>query len=147
MNALKGYLVFMGLGQTYAVFAPSPRELNVHLGAVITYQDGTAKRWDYPRVNRLSQLERIPKERYRKFGCDNLAWPDFQPFSRLLLPDVAAYIARINNTNPGNPPVLVSIYRYSARIPKPEKGLGKPLPEHTDYKDLIQYKVTAEDLK
>ncbi len=146
VDQTKGYMTFLGLGQTYAVFAPAPREVNVHVGAVVTYLDGTSRRWDYPRMDRLSQVERIPKERYRKFGCDNLAWSNVRHMK--MLPDMARYIARLNYDDPKNPPKLVSIYRYTAPIPKPKDGLGKPLPPQSIYTDLIQYKVNpAEDLK
>ena len=68
------YYFFLGLDQDFGVFAPVPRNSNPHLVAIVRYKDGTTRIWNSPRMERLGFLEKIPKERYRKFFDDNCVW-------------------------------------------------------------------------
>jgi hypothetical protein len=143
-----GYYHYLGLDQDFGVFAPYPRNQNPHLLALITYKDGTTKLWMAPRMERLDQLTRMQKERYRKFFDDNLAWGMY----KTLWPDIAAYVARTNNDDATNPPQSVTVIRFSAIVLPPETGLkdeNKPLKNEPHFiKETIQtYRVRPEDLR
>lgn len=143
LAAFKNYIFFFALEQNYSVFAPKPRDANVHLVAVIMHKDGTLELWEYPRMERMNQVERLFKERYRKFAHDNVVWDEFTMY----LPDFARYIARLNNKTPNNPPVSISLLRYSASIPEPAQGLSGPLPPQSETQTIITYQVKPADLK
>ncbi|MFA6212003.1 MAG: hypothetical protein WCT03_17450 [Candidatus Obscuribacterales bacterium] len=136
-----GYYAFMGLEQAWNVFAPEPRRGNPHLTAIVTYQDGTSKLWTYPRMERLDFFTKIPKERYRKFFDDNAAWS-----FPMVWPDIARYVARIHYAEKDNPPILVTLTRFSSDILPMEAGLGKPNLPQSDTKVLGVYEITAKDL-
>lgn len=137
------YYSYFGLDQNWGVFAPHPREANPHLTAIIHYKDGSSRLWAYPRMERLSFLERIPKERFRKFFDDNAAWPKFD----ILWPDIAAYIARLNYRDQNNPPELVTLVRFHSFILPPAEGMGKKNPPHWETNAILTYNVKSEDLQ
>lgn len=141
IEPFRAYILFIGIDQDFSVFAPKPRSTNLHMCAVIRYRDGTERLWQYPRMERLAFVERMKKERYRKFFNDSLAWSRFKSF----LPDVARYVARQNNDRQ-NPVTSVTLLRYAAEIPGPEEGLGKPLPEHSELSILLHYDLKPGDL-
>ncbi len=144
-SAAEGYVAFLGFDQDWGVFAPKPIDQNIHLLAVIEHQDGSAELWAYPRMEQLDLLTRMFKERYRKFGHDNVANPRWQAF----LPDMARFIARQVNDGQ-NPPTMVSILKFSSPIPDPPldfKGkLTMKMPPQSNVTTLIDYRVRAEDL-
>lgn len=136
-----GYYTFMGLEQAWNVFSPGPRPTNPHLTAIITYQDGSSKLWSYPRMERLDFFTKIPKERYRKFFDDNAAWN-----ITVLWPDIASYVARINYLDKENPPILVTLTRFSSTILPMEDGLGKPNLPQSETQVLGVFAITEKDL-
>jgi len=103
-QATNSYVLFLGLDQSYTVFAPPP-EFNLHFFAVVTRQSGLMEIWQYPRMDDLSLVDKLFKERYRKFLNDNLA-ADLLSSHR---PALARYIAR-QKQNPQDPPYIVSIF-------------------------------------
>ncbi len=137
-----GYIAFIGLDQSYSVFTPKPKDENLHLVAVVEHADGSEELWPYPRLEKLPIFKRMSMERYRKFGLDNLAQPRFKN----LWPDFARYIARQTNA-PGNPPIMVSVLRFSSPIPPPYGNLKLPLPQQSDLTTLFSYRVKPEDLQ
>lgn len=136
-----GYYAFMGLEQAWNVFAPEPRSYNPHLTAIVTYQDGTSKLWNYPRMERLDFFTKIPKERYRKFFDDNAAW-----LIPAVWPDIARYAARISYERKDNPPKFVTLTRFSSTILPMEAGLKKPNLPQSETKVLGVYLITDKDL-
>jgi hypothetical protein len=104
-NVFRGYIIFLGLDQDYSMFAPAPRKINRHMFALVTFHDQSTAIWSYPRMERLKYWQSMFKERYRKFGNDNIVESCF----KMYLPDLARYIARLHAC-PGNEPDLVSIY-------------------------------------
>lgn len=137
------YIFFLGLDQNFAMFAPNPPQHNVFLAALITYEDGATKLWFYPRMERLGIIERIGKERYRKFFNDNFAFNNVPEQQR----DLARFIARQNDTYPDNKPVMVTLMRYHGDIPAPSQGIGKPLPRASNSHPIMTYPVAPEDLQ
>jgi hypothetical protein len=140
----KGYVLFAGLDQDFAMFAPDVRMINLHIEAVVTYKDGANRLYVYPRMERLSILNRMIKERYRKFGYDNIVRPIFSP----LWPDFARFIARQCNVEPlKNPPAKVTVIWYQSTIAPPAVGLGKPIPFQSQGHTLISLPISEEDLQ
>jgi hypothetical protein len=142
---VQGYVAFLGFDQDWSVFAPKPIDQNIHLIAVVEHQDGTEELWAYPRMEKLDLLTRMFKERYRKFGHDNVANPRWKAF----LPDLARFVARqVNDAQ--NPPIMVSILKFSSPIPEPpeefNKKLSMEMPPQSNVTTLIDYRVKAEDL-
>lgn len=133
------YIIFLGLDQNYAMFAPDVRKTNRHLFALITFHDLSTLLWLYPRIERMSILEAIQKERYRKFANDNIVAPCFKMF----LPDFARYIARLQACC-HNQPELVSLYLSETAIPQPEQeSIAIPLGKLTN---IFTYQVEQGDL-
>ncbi len=136
------YLGFLALNQDYSVFAPNPRSVNVHLEALVTYSDGTTRIWRYPRTERMNLWQAMIKERYRKFGDDNIAWT----LNNKLLQDLARYVARLTS-NGSHKAMMVTLIRYFAAIPPFPYGLNEKLPAHYEVHILNTYAVKAEDLQ
>lgn len=138
----RGWAAFMGFEQDYSMFAPEPRHENLHLIAIVTHQDGTLEIWRYPRMEELDLIARIFKERFRKFGYDNIVDPRFGT----LLPDLARFIAR-RTALFSNPPRSVSIICVSDEIPPPAIDTADRLPNRASETALIDYDVEPPDLK
>ncbi len=111
-------------------------------------------------MERLGFLEKIPKERYRKFFDDNCVW-DKVPET---WPDIARYVARASMVEKSNPPETVSLIRFSSKIPPPpmpddlpppqgqdrkkqEKTKWEANPPHYESKLLITLKIHPQDLE
>ena len=138
---LEPFILYTGLWQTYTVFAPNPRNFNLDLQATIVYRDGSSSVWKYPRMEQMGLLERMEKERFRKYGYDNLNSAD----NRVLWPDFARYVARLNRRD-GNQPALITLERNWADIAAPAVGMGKPLPAHDHHRRFFTYTVVRGDL-
>jgi len=137
-----GYYHYLGLDQDFGVFAPTPRNSNSHMVALITYKDGSTKLWMNPRMLRLDLLTRMQKERYRKFFDDNMASATYSS----IWPDINAYLARISNDDPDNPPVSVTLIKYAAIVLPPETGLHLKNEPHFIRQTLQTYYVRPDDL-
>ena len=115
------YFMFIGLPQAFNVFAPSPRRRNIHVMATITYRDGVTQVYSPPRLDRIPLIEKLFRERYRKYLADNLP----SGINKYLSVDLARYIARKYNRFKDNPPATVSILCYVSAIPPIENGSSK----------------------
>lgn len=136
------YLNFFGLWQGWQVFE-KPRLYNGYLTALVTFSDGTQRTWNFPRMEKLGLIEKMFKEKYRRWTNDCVS-DESKPY---LWPDAARYIARLYR-DPVNQPVSVSIIRHWVWIPPPEKGLAKELPEQDDGQNVLYTgQISAEDLK
>lgn len=137
------YINYFGLWQNWCVFV-SPHTVNVYMSADIKYKDGSVSSWEFPRMDKMGILEKMYKERYRQWGTDAVS-DDTMP---MLRPDAARFIARLHNTEAGNPPVSVRIVRHWTYIPAPIDGLGKPLPEEEDGEEVVyDGDINPEDLR
>jgi hypothetical protein len=141
-DLLRPYLSSVGLIQNWAMFAPEPLSLNVYVEAQITYRSGRTVEWMFPRPQDFGYAERYLKERQRKFVSDALRLDVYAA----LWPGAARYVARLNNTDPTNPPVAVKFIRHWSKILLPEPGQPhKQEPEHSYA--FFTYAVTPEDLR
>jgi len=154
---LNKYMNFVGIWQTYSVFAP-PRSNNLHLIAIVTYKDGTTRIYPLPRVDRMPLFDKVRKERFRKYLEDNAAWTEV--YGSFLVKDLARYIGRESDVFKGsqaNPPHSVSLIRLHSELPvmrAPANGLSSnPLARapnnrpHTDMKLILHYYLSEDDLK
>lgn len=140
------FLSYFSLYQGYGVFAPNPTVRNSHLVGIIYYEDGTMRLYKFPRLERISMLEKLTQERYRKFTEDNLP----NPANNHILKDVAVYIARKCNTfesqdGVSNRPKYVLIQQFYSEVPPIHLRL--PSPSHFNVKTLCSYSITKEDLE
>jgi len=138
-NLIRPYVLWAGLFQSWDMFAPVPKRANTYIEATLVYRDGTTKTWTFPRMEQMGLLERIPKERYRKFA-ESLQADELDE----LLPDAARHIARRNST-PANPvKTVILIQNASFMVPRPDGGYGaEPWQSHV----LLGYGVRPEDLQ
>jgi hypothetical protein len=144
MNIFRGYIVFIGLDQDYSMFAPEPRKKNRNLFVLITFHDQSTAIWSYPRMERFKCWQSMLKERYRKFGNDNIVESCFKIF----LPDFARYIARLH-TCLDNEPEIVTIYLHEEDIvyPTASRGCDKEIQAVPRLINLFTYRVKSTDLQ
>jgi hypothetical protein len=137
-----GYLNFFGFWQGWSVFE-KPRTYNAYLTAVITRQDGSQATWEFPRMEKLSIIDKMFKERYRRWTNDCVSDPNMS----YLWPDAVRYIARLYRC-PDNQPVSVSIVRHWIWIDSPAVGLDKPLRTADDGQQILcTCAISAKDLE
>jgi hypothetical protein len=137
-KGLDVYMVYSGLSQGWAMFAPNPTSLNSHVEAEITYQNGRVRVWRFPRPEEIGYFERMFTERFRKWANDRLR----MDANAALWPDAARYIARLND-DPTNRPVTVALVRYWSQIGPP----GSKQPEPWQHTTFFTYTVTPADLR
>ncbi len=140
-SAVGRYVLFVGLFQKWDMFSPDPSRLNNFVSATITYRNGERRLWVFPRMEMLGYFDRYAKERYRKYANDNLRLDS----NAQLWPDAARYVARINNTNPANPPVSVVLIRYWSTVPPPDPN-GYYVESPWQQYPFFRYAVGPRDL-
>jgi hypothetical protein len=101
------YLLFTGAWQAWDMFSPDPIQIRTRMDATVSFRDGSRATWTFPEMAKLGLIERFQKERYRKWGQDNVRsdanWRLWEP--------TASYIAR-QYADPKNPPVRVELHRH-----------------------------------
>ena len=142
------FYVFFSLFQAYGVFSPNPAIANSHIIASVMYDDGSTRLYPMLRINRMGLIEKIVRERHRKFLEDNIP----QPTNAKLLDDLARFVARqCNDLKPsdsGKPPrtpVYVTLIYYWSEVPPIIRQ--KPNVPHFNSRVLCSYPVIPEDLK
>jgi hypothetical protein len=140
--------VFFDLYQGYGVFAPNPATNNSHITATVMYEDGSIRIYPLMRIERVSLLEKLIRERHRKFLEDNIP----QPANIRLLDDVARFVARqcndVKPTENGKPalkPKIVTLIYFWSEIPP--IASNKPNARQFNKRILCTYPVHPEDLQ
>jgi len=148
MEPLQPFLSFFCLHQGYGVFAPSPSTRNSHMVALVFYDDGTSRLYALPRLERISMLQKLYKERYRKFLEDNLPNKN----NAHIVNDVARFVARQcdvfkgkDRNGPANRPKVVMLINMWSEVPPIH--VHKPSPLHFNMNVLCSYPVKSEDLE
>ncbi len=119
VGVVRPYMIITAMAQSWSMFSPNPDKMDVYLEAKITYANGQTKSWEFPRMAHLNYVKRIEEERWRKMtevvthGGNHQLW---RPLAR--------YAARVNDTDPRNPPVKVELFQHMRVIPPP----GQPIP-------------------
>ncbi len=136
--------LFFGLDQNWRLFSPEIKDINFHTLAILTFEDGSKKIWELPRMKRLDFWQRFKDEKFRKWSIDSLPWPDYKEFH----PDFAVYVGK-KFYNPSNKPVSLSLQLFWTDIPDPEKHFTKVenLPEHTRMNNVFFYRFKEGDLQ
>jgi len=137
---VRPYMLWSGLFQGWDMFAPSPRNINSYLEAVVIFKNGRTQTWKFPRMEKLGFAEHGYKERYRKFA-ENVQ----NDANSALWPDVARRIARMHNS-PSEPPAIVLLIRYWSEI-KPPAGSAPYHPEPWRANIFFEYNVKPQDLR
>lgn len=132
------YMLWSGLTQGWALFAPDPMYVNTYVDARVTYRDGRTKSWKFPMPQDFGYYRRYFMERDRKWSSDNLLLDS----NAFLWPDAARYIARLND-DPGDPPVMVELTRHWSYIVPPNSSQAATWSQYTFFK----YSVLPGDLE
>ena len=120
---LRHYMWLTGGDQNWSMFAPNPARADIYLSAQITYQDGSQRSWNFPRMHDLGYIRRYQEERFRKM----IEFGHMQQYSQMW-PQFARFAAESNNDHPvSNPVVHVDLILNTMYIPDP----GTPLPPYT----------------
>ncbi len=136
--------LFLGIEQAWNMFCPNPRDYSFHPYAIITFRDGTTSYYDFPRPEKMNQLEETLRERVRKAFYDNMPWDDYSVFR----PTIARHIARCF-ANPNNPPTEVTLCYNGDRVTLMEEKFvpyGTPM-IGVNRKIYFVYQVSPEDFK
>lgn len=140
-------MVFFEWVQHWSLFSPGVREQIYHENAIITFQDGTAQLYEFPRTQKMDQWERFKREKLRKMFLDNIIWTEMG--WRWSQPPVCRYLAK-STANTKNQPVQVIMIKNHNLNPPPDPkhwNYLNNLPEHI-YKSVTRvYQVGPEDLK
>jgi len=131
--------------QSWSVFSPEVRNSNYHETALIYFQDGSVKLYEFPRMEKLDYLTRFRREKFRKMFCDCMPWSPYTQFQS----DFARFVARAN-TCPSNEPMMVTLVHNWRLMPPadPDHWVNRSdLPEHTNQTPLYIYHVQPEDLR
>lgn len=131
--------------QSWSVFSPEVRNTNYHETALIYFQDGSVKIYEFPRMEKLDYLKRFRREKFRKMFCDCMPWAPYTQFQS----DFARFVARAN-TCPSNQPTMVTLVHNWRSMPPPDPEhwvKRSDLPEHTKQTPLYVYRVQPEDLR
>jgi hypothetical protein len=141
---IRPYMHWSGLWQSWDMFAPNPVNINAHLEAKITFQDGTQSTWKFPRMDQMGYFERYLKERYRKWSSDRVRLDSYSATWK----NTAQYIARIYDGSSG-PPKKIQLIRYWAEIPPPQpNSIVQPhpkVPPHNNSYTFFTYFPSKED--
>jgi hypothetical protein len=98
---------YCGLWQDWQMFSPDPDTRNLYLTAVIWFDDKTSVEYKFPRMEQMSLTEKFVRERWRKFGQDNLSNTDL----KFMWPPFCRYLARLHDS-PKRHPVSVELCKH-----------------------------------
>jgi hypothetical protein len=136
------YISMFGIDQSWTLFSPTIRTMNLHNLSIISFADGSLKLYEWPRMDKTDGLGRVTKEKYRKMLDDCLPWAEY----RMLAPAQGSFVARAN-VNPANPPQRLLLSYFWTDIPSPKGWINRlVLPEHSRLKNYFLYQVQPEDL-
>jgi hypothetical protein len=146
VSPIENYVNFWGLWHSWDMFAPAPLSLNFRIEAIIQYQDGSTRTWNFPEMAKLSLWERYQKERYRKWA-ERVRLDS----SSAIWDDTCRFVARLNDT-PTNHPTRVILIRHWEQIPPPAVVPGTVIPEDyqsrpDDYAMPFNYRFKSYDVR
>jgi hypothetical protein len=133
------YLHWTANWQDWAMFAPNPLQSNRYLGAIIHFNDGATKRFDFPNFSRLGYFEAHIQKRSRKF--QQRIMEETTPGFRA---DLCRTIARRFAQDPGTPPTRVVLNEYRFDIPRHDREeLKDPnRPKWINYTKLLRHRAS-----
>jgi hypothetical protein len=135
---------FFGFDQRWELFAPNTREVNCHAVMLITYKNGNTTLWPVPRMDLADYVQKFSRDKFRKWGTDNLPWEDHREY----WPDFARYTGRIHYEE-NNPPVTAVFVVYQSKIPNPDTSFTRQdrLPVRNQWRTGFCYRFKPEDYR
>jgi hypothetical protein len=137
-NIFYGYLYPTGFWQYWDMFSPDPAQTDVWCDAEVTFLDGTKTMFQYPRMKTLSIPDKFMQERYRKF-YERVNVNDWHYF----WPPFAQAIALKTATDPGSPPVRVTLFRHFQEVMRHDE----PQPKEPAYGSYAFYIYVVDQKK
>jgi hypothetical protein len=126
MGPGQGYLNALGLDQSWAIFAPEPREASIGLRAVVRYDDGSTQTWQIPNDDPV--IGTFRDYRWRKWMENVIADANQQ-----LWRPAAIWVAA-HETRPGRRAVQVTLTRRFATLQPPGRN-----PSQLPWQDKLFY--------
>lgn len=120
-------VLWLGLGQTWGMFAPDPAMVEGHLSAVITTAGGGTIEWASPRMAALPYGEAFRKFRHQKYEASVLDGD-----TDYLRPALAEYLMRLHADRA---PVRVDLVYHEHHVPGP----GDEASEEPQRSELVFY--------
>ena len=149
-RALAPALRWTGLRQSWAFFAPNPRNAQFRLDAEIVREDGVTVVWKDAPARGLDPRERDRMQDYRlrRWTYDRIIYDDYNPRLRPLL---ARYVAKEAARAGASPPKEVVLRRHVGKIqpPKLRGWFASVAPPQTRWRQdaFFAYAVRPEDLR
>lgn len=140
---VRRYAGFFGLEQNWTMFS-GLRKANFHMLAVMTFEDGTQKLYEYPRMDLMDQGEHFVHEKRRTLFYEYLPGR----WGRKYIPSMARYLVWCNQDRKNNPQIITYIYNF-ANVPEPDEKKWvhfQDLPWHWDKTPYFVYRVKQSDL-
>lgn len=132
-DKVQAYLFSTGFWQYWDMFSPNPSSQDMYGDAMVTFKDGTTKRYQYPRMYTTPIGTRYLRERYRKF-FERAHMEKYAYFWRVF----ARRIALENFTDRDNPPVKIVLWRHWLLIAPPGK------PQEKEYSSFPYYTYAVD---
>lgn len=134
----------MGFDQRWELFAPNTRVVNCHTVVVVTMKNGNSTIWPLPRMDVVDQTQKYVRDKFRKWGTDNLPWEDHREF----WPDFARWVGR-SHYERDNPPVTAIFVVYEAKIPSVETAFAAQDKQqvYDSWRTAFCYKYKPEDFR
>lgn len=140
-------MVFFEWVQHWSLFSPGVRDHNYHETAVITFDDGTNRMYEFPNMQKMDHWERFKHEKLRKMFLDNIIWTSMG--WKWAQPPVCRYLAKCT-ADSKNQPMHVTMIKNEVNTPPPDPKNWinlTNLPQHIYKSVTIFYPVSPDDLK
>lgn len=136
--------LFFDLNQSWSLFSPTIRQLNYYPSAIITFEDGSKTLWEPPLMDKIGLVERMQREKFRKWSIDSLPWDKFKYY----WVDFAKYVGR-QYYNETNKPVSISLNLRWIELPNPTEKFYRQseLPPCTKFSTSFCYRYSKEDFQ
>ena len=144
LHGVRYYQAFLGLTQSWSMFAPNPSSRNSYVEAEILFTDGSKERWTFPRPSQMDASEKfLAGERYRKFAQEHLAGKRTQLFD-----DLGRFTEReveaIEGEGKKRQIEKIDFYKYTSVVLEPEVRFVPHGQLSSDFKEKLLYSFKLE---
>lgn len=133
------YTESLGFWQYWDMFAPNPAQEDIWMDAEVELADGSIEIVQYPRIYKMSLVEKFYMERYRKYrerlSGDGYAWK---------WPHTADWFAVQAWKDEANPPVRVTLRRHFYAVPRPPEKPNYEYHTYPFYTALVDQQTLKE---
>ncbi|MCA9801891.1 MAG: hypothetical protein KC777_07880 [Cyanobacteria bacterium HKST-UBA02] len=133
-----------GIETIWQLFAPDMRLMNFHNTAIVTFEDGSQRLYEFPRFDLMSRVEAFKHYKLQKLFHDYMS----NPVGAAYRPAIARYIAS-SVSSPDNRAVMVTFCFNFVSLPEPSptRVLSQTkLPYHTTKDANFVFDVRPGDL-